>query len=97
MCEGHGLRLGTHPENLAALRLQQCLGLEHRVALVGFDDFPLADLLSPGVTVIAQDPVAIGRTAATILFERLDGDTGPPRTHVIPTKLVTRGSGEIHP
>jgi len=23
MCEGHGLRLGTHPENLAALRLHQ--------------------------------------------------------------------------
>lgn len=82
---------------IGAVRALRDLELEHRVALVGFDDFPLADLLSPGVTVIAQDPVAIGRTAATILFERLDGDTSPPRTQVIPTRLVTRGSGEIRP
>jgi len=80
---------------IGAVRALRDLGLEHRVAIVGFDDFPLADLLSPGVTVIAQDPATIGRTAATILFERLDGVVGPPRTHVIPTRLITRGSGEI--
>lgn len=80
---------------IGAVRALRDLGLEHRVGLVGFDDFPLADLLSPGVTVIAQDPVAIGRRAAEILFRRLDGDPGPPRTHVVPTRLVARGSGEI--
>ena len=33
-------------------------GIQHRVALVGFDDIPLADVLSPGISVIAQDPSA---------------------------------------
>ena len=82
---------------VAAVRTLQALGLEQRVALVGFDDFPLAELVRPGVTVIAQDPDEIGRRAAAILFARLDGDDRPPRVDVVPTRLVVRGSGEIPP
>lgn len=29
--------------------------LHHRVALIGFDDFPPADVLEPDVTVLRQD------------------------------------------
>ena len=78
----------------AALR-----GLQRQfdVALVGFDDFPLADLLDPGVTVVAQDPGAIGRLAAETLFRRLDGDRSPSTVQVVPTRLIVRGSGEIVP
>jgi LacI family transcriptional regulator len=75
----------------------QRLGLRHRVALVGFDDFLLADLLDPPVTVVAQDPVALGRAAAERLFARIDGVDGPARHDVVPTRLVVRGSGEITP
>jgi LacI family transcriptional regulator len=82
---------------VAAVRTLQALGLEQRVALVGFDDFPLAELVRPGVTVIAQDPDEIGRRAAAILFARLAGDDRPPRVDVVPTRLVVRGSGEIGP
>ena len=66
-----------------------------KVALVGFDDFVLADLLEPGITVIAQDPAAIGRTAAGVLFRRLDGDKSPPQVYTVRTRMITRGSGEI--
>jgi len=69
-------------------------GLQYDVALVGFDDFELADLLQPGVTVIAQDPHAIGRLAA----ERALGRESTAATNVVPTRLIERGSGEIpHP
>jgi len=67
------------------------------VALVGFDDFLLADLLEPGITVIAQDPAAIGRTAAGVLFRRLDGDRSPAQRYVVRTRMIARGSGEITP
>ncbi|MCO1654876.1 LacI family DNA-binding transcriptional regulator [Pseudonocardia sp. S2-4] len=82
---------------IGAVRALRRLGLEHVVALVGFDDFLLADLLSPGVTVVAQDPAAIGRIAAGLLFARIAGDRGPPQTRLVPTTLVRRGSGEIPP
>ncbi|MDF3290245.1 MULTISPECIES: LacI family DNA-binding transcriptional regulator [Streptomyces] len=67
------------------------------IALVGFDDFELADLLRPGVTVIAQDPARLGRTAAEMLFRRLDGETAEPRRVELPGRLIPRGSGELPP
>ncbi|WKX74533.1 LacI family DNA-binding transcriptional regulator [Streptomyces sp. XD-27] len=67
------------------------------VALVGFDDFELADLLSPAVTVVAQDPAQLGRKAADMLFRRLDGGADAPRRVVLPTRLIVRGSGEFPP
>ncbi|WP_352299723.1 LacI family DNA-binding transcriptional regulator [Kineosporia sp. NBRC 101731] len=82
---------------IGVARALRQLKREHTVALVGFDDFPLADLLDPGITVVAQDPTAIGRLAATVLFDRIGGHEGPPETHVVPTRLITRGSGEIRP
>lgn len=82
---------------LGAVRALRDRGAQHRIALAGFDDLLLADLLDPPVTVVAQDVQAIGALAAQILFRRIDGDTSPPRTHVIPTRLIPRGSGEIAP
>ncbi|MFB6841786.1 LacI family DNA-binding transcriptional regulator [Streptomyces sp. NPDC056361] len=65
------------------------------VALVGFDDIELADLL--GVTVVAQDAAALGRTAAERLFRRLDGVDEAPERVVLGTTLLARGSGETPP
>ncbi|PHQ52000.1 hypothetical protein BLA24_10215, partial [Streptomyces cinnamoneus] len=56
-----------------------------------------ADLLSPAVTVVAQDPARLGRTAARLLFRRLEGVEGAPRRVELPTRLVPRGSGELPP
>jgi LacI family transcriptional regulator len=87
-------------QNLVTIGALQALrheGSQHRVALVGFDDVELADLLAPGVTVVAQDPYGIGRAASDLLFARLDGDRGPTQRIVVPTRLIVRGSGEIAP
>ena len=86
---------GQNLITIGAIRALQRLGLQHRVAMVGFDDILLADLLDPRVSVIAQDPATLGRTAAELLFARLDGDRSPPRHVLVPTRLVPRGSGEL--
>lgn len=87
-------------QNLVTIGVVQALhqlGLQHSVALVGFDDFPLADCLEPGVTVIAQDAAGLGRLAAQRLFARLDGDQSQPGTVTLPIQMIERGSGEIRP
>lgn len=77
--------------------VRELSGQRRSVALVGFDDFELADLLSPGVTVIAQDAAQLGRTAADRLFRRLDGADDEPARTTLPTRLIARGSGELPP
>jgi LacI family transcriptional regulator len=86
---------GQNLLTIGVVRALQRLGLQHRVAVIGFDDFTLADLLSPPVSVVAQDPLALGQTAARLLFGRLDGDRSPGQSVSLATRLIERGSGEI--
>ena len=57
----------------------------------------LADMVEPGVTVVVQDPYALGERAAELLFSRLNGFKGESQLIVLPTELLARGSGEIAP
>ena len=75
----------------------RALGRRRDVAVVGFDDFPMADMLLVPVTVVAGDPTALGTVAAQTLFARIDGWAGPQTRQVIRPTLLPRGSGEIRP
>lgn len=82
---------------IGALRALHAAKRQHDIALVGFDDIPLAELLDPPLTTIRQDPTLIGRTVAHQLFSLLDGNE-PEEHHIdVPTRLIIRGSGEIRP
>ena len=84
---------------IGAVRALQASGLSHQVALIGFDDFDTADLLDPPVSVITQNVEEMGRKAAEIIFTRINGQqvTSRGKKTVLPTELITRGSGEIEP
>jgi len=77
--------------------LLRALGPRRDVAVVGFDDFPLADMLPVPVTVVAGDPQVLGTVAAQTLFARIDGWAGPQTRRVVRPTLIPRGSGEIRP
>ena len=63
------------------------------MALVSFGDFPMAASLQPPVTVIDQDPAAVGRYAAQRLFVRLDHPTKRLRRRTLmPVRLIERAS-----
>ena len=65
---------------IGAVRALHRRGRQSEIALVGFDDLALAELLTPGITVIAQDPAehrAGGRGAPVRPDE--DDDSGRPR------------------
>lgn len=66
-------------------------------ALVGWDDFELASLLSPSISVVAQDPATLGLTAGRLLFRRLAGDTSPVERVVLPVEVIARASSAIPP
>jgi LacI family transcriptional regulator len=87
--------LFTANNRLTVGALRALRGTDRRVALVGFDDFELADLL--GATVVRHDSNRMGSHAAALAFERLDGAERPPQRVVVPTELVVRGSGEVPP
>jgi LacI family transcriptional regulator, galactose operon repressor len=88
---------GQNLVTVGGVRALRVAGLERRVALIGFDDVSLADLLEPAISVVAQDPQAIGQAAAELVFRRLDGDVSPTAQRVVPVELIARGSGEIRP
>jgi LacI family transcriptional regulator len=84
---------GNNRHTVGALRALR--GREHEIALVGFDDFELADLLAMPTTVIRHDSHRMGVEAAALAFARLGGSDEPPKQVIIPTELVARGSGEL--
>lgn len=51
--------------------------------------------MSPGVTVVAQDPQKMDMLAAERIFARLYGDKSAPVRTSVPTILIPRGTGEI--
>ncbi len=65
------------------------------VAIVGFDDFELAEILNPTLTVVRQPSQEMGSVAATLLFRRLNGpdeiDEMGERI-VLPVELIVRRS-----
>ena len=67
------------------------------VAVVVFGDFPLAELMTPPTTVVDQRPAGLADAAFDHLSRRLDDPGAPVVDTVLPTRLVTRGSGELRP
>jgi len=61
------------------------------IAVVGFDNVPLAQVFEPGLTTIAQPLRELGAVAAELLLERLAG--GNPQPRILPHALVVRDSG----
>jgi LacI family transcriptional regulator, galactose operon repressor len=66
-----------------------------QLAIVGFDEVPLGDLLQPELTVVAQDTATIGRTAVELLRARIADPNRPVQTVIVPLELKVRGSGKV--
>ena len=79
---------------LGALRVLQEAGLRvpADVAVIGFDDIPLAAHTQPPLTTIRQPLRQMGETAAGLLLDRLAGAPSPDAPLIVPTSLVVRES-----
>jgi LacI family transcriptional regulator len=86
---------GNNRATTGAIRVLRQLHAEEQIALIGFDDFDLADALD--ISVVSYDTTEIGRAAARLALERLTDPGSFTRQIEIPTRLIHRGSGEIRP
>jgi diguanylate cyclase (GGDEF)-like protein/PAS domain S-box-containing protein len=64
----------------------------HDQAVVGFDDMPETDLMSPALSTVAQDFDAVGREAVNLLVRRFNGEDVPCGTYTVRTSFVKRES-----
>ncbi len=76
---------------LLALR-QHNLHVPQDVALATFDDFEIASLLDPFLTVVKQPAFEIGMEATSMLLERIDNPNLPTQERVLPVELIVRRS-----
>ncbi|HNT78470.1 MAG TPA: LacI family DNA-binding transcriptional regulator [Anaerolineae bacterium] len=76
--------------------LQTCgeLGLPvpDRIAIIGFDDVPLAALVTPALTTCRTSRYELGAQAMQLLLDRIDGCEDECREIVLPTELIVRSS-----
>ena len=60
------------------------------VAVVGFDDLPIAVTTDPALTTVHQPVQALGREMAKMLIDLMAGEQPSPL--ILPTHLVVRAS-----
>lgn len=70
------------------------LRIPQDVSVVGFADLPLATLMQPELTTLRQEPYQIGRRAARIALDRIEGvpDLPSPLKIRLKPDLIVRGS-----
>jgi LacI family transcriptional regulator len=80
---------------LGAMRACIKLGIKipDELSIIGFDEHPYAQLLSPPLTTIAQQTQAIGEAASSLLLNWIDTGNRPENaSRVFDTQLVPRAS-----
>ena len=82
---------------LVILEVAQSLGLRvpEDLSLVGFDDLPMAAVVSPGLTTVRQPLIAIGAAATRTLIREIEGDAVENEERqdiVMSPELIVRGS-----
>ena len=96
-------RPGPRPTALFAFNDQMALGALHALrtlglrvpedmAVVGFDGIALGAYSNPELTTVEQPGAEVGRRAADLVFETLDGQASSPPQVTLPVRLVVRES-----
>ena len=76
------------------------VSIPEQVAVAGFDDFDMADIFHPALTVVRQPADDLGRVAAELLFARFGAEqrrTDAGQQIVLPVELIIRRSCGCNP
>jgi LacI family transcriptional regulator len=75
------------------------LSIPDDVAVIGFDDFEMADIFNPAITVVRQPALELGNVAAELLFSRIHDKSGSQSGQqiVLPVEMIVRQSCGCNP
>jgi LacI family transcriptional regulator len=68
------------------------IAIPEDVSIVGFDELPWADVVTPSITTVRQPTYDMGTAAARMLIERIAGEDSAPRDIVFEPELNVRSS-----
>lgn len=83
----------------AAMQILRAAGrtLPDDVAVVGFDDTPLASTLAPKLSSVSQDPELYAGSLGNLLLAQISDDEAKPQSTILPTQIVWRESSGTPP
>ena len=62
------------------------------IAVTGFDDAPLAEVIEPQLSTVHVPQREIGRLSASLILRRLAGEQHVPTLHDVGFRIVSRAS-----
>jgi LacI family transcriptional regulator len=68
------------------------LQIPRDIAVIGFDDLPLANTPKPSLTTVRQPVINFGIAAVELLIDLIENGTEPPRRVIMGTELIIRES-----
>lgn len=83
--------------NILAYHVLRALNREKRkipedVGIVTFDNYPLAEYMTPPLTTVDVDTYILGERTAKLLFQKIREKKQISKTNLIPTRLILRES-----
>jgi DNA-binding LacI/PurR family transcriptional regulator len=84
----------NHSAVIGALQAIRSLGkaVPEEVAVIGFDDYPWMSLLDPPLTTISQPMYRLGKLAAELLIQTIEGQVKEPKSIILETNFMHRKS-----
>jgi DNA-binding LacI/PurR family transcriptional regulator len=92
-CAGDAMALGV----LDAATREYALAVPQELAVVGFDDVPMASWASYRLTTVRQPVAELVAAAMDVLLQEKDNPGAPPAARLLPGELVERGSTRASP
>ncbi|MCH4826043.1 MAG: LacI family DNA-binding transcriptional regulator [Planococcus sp. (in: firmicutes)] len=77
-----------------ALKAASLVGthVPNELQIIGFDGVAMGEMLSPGLTTVAQDVYKMGAIATRVLIKRIENKPIEQNFYEVPVKLIVRGT-----
>ncbi|MGB6407360.1 MAG: LacI family DNA-binding transcriptional regulator [Planococcus donghaensis] len=77
-----------------ALKAASLVGrhVPNELQIIGFDGVAMGEMLSPGLTTVAQDVYKMGAIATRVLIKRIENEMVEQNFYEVPVKLIVRGT-----